>query len=206
MKPRVLVIGVLTLLAVTVTTAASHHPVPGTLSAPTVLAASIQAGSAQPGAKADLRLAMRKLWEDHITYTRHYIISAVADLPDADSVAKRLLQNQDDIGNAIKPYYDDAAGEKLAALPKDHITIATEVVKAAKTGNTTALDAAQKKWTLETMLQKHFDLTSGGVVARLKRDWAADIKAYDDGHAHMLMFADALTDGIAKQYPAKFKD
>ena len=56
------------------------------------------------------------------------------------------------------------------------------------------------------MLQKHLDLTSGEVVARLKKDWAADIEAYDDGHAHMLMFADALTDGIAKQFPAKFKD
>lgn len=185
--------------------AASHNRFPATLSAPTVLAASMQAGAAQPGSKADLRLAVRKLWEDHITYTRNYIISAVADLPDADSVAKRLLQNQE---------------------LKDHITIATEVVKAAKAGNTTALDAAQKKWTgngqeiaaflsganpnwpkatLETMLQKHLDLTSGEVVARLKKDWAADIEAYDDGHAHMLMFADALTDGIAKQFPAKFK-
>lgn len=59
--------------------------------------------------------------------------------------------------------------------------------------------------TLEEMLQKHLDLMAGGVVARLNKDWAADIKSYDDGHAHMLMFADALTDGIAKQFPAKFK-
>ena len=39
----------------------------------------------------------------------------------------------------------------------------------------------------------------------LKNDWAADIKAYDDGHVHMLMFADTLADGIARQFPAKFK-
>lgn len=55
------------------------------------------------------------------------------------------------------------------------------------------------------ILQKHLDLTSGEVVGRLNKDWAADIKAYDDGHAHMLMFADMLTDGISKQFPAKFK-
>lgn len=46
------------------------------------------------------------------------------------------------------------------------------------------------------MLQKHLDMTTGEVVGRLNKDWAADIKSYDDGHAHMLMFADMLTDGL----------
>lgn len=55
------------------------------------------------------------------------------------------------------------------------------------------------------MLQEHLDLTSGEVVGRLKKDWAVDIKSYDEGHAHMLMFADTLTNGIGKQFPDKFK-
>jgi len=38
----------------------------------------------------------------------------------------------------------------------------------------------------------------------LKKDWAADIEAYDKGHAHMLMFSDAVTEGIVKQFPRKF--
>lgn len=177
-------------------------------------------------AAVELRMAMRQLWEEHITYTRNYIISAVAGLPDKDAVAQRLLRNQDDIGNAIKPYYGDAAGGKLTALLRDHIVVATEVVKAAQGGDATQLANAQKKWsangqeiaaflsganphwrktTLEAMLQKHLDLTSGEVVGRLNKDWAGDIKAYDDGHMHMLMFADMLADGVAKQFPAKFK-
>lgn len=53
------------------------------------------------------------------------------------------------------------------------------------------------------MLQKHLDLTTGEVVGRLTGDWAADIRSYDEGHVHMLMFADTLTNGIAKQFPAK---
>jgi hypothetical protein len=174
----------------------------------------------------ELRLAMRKLWEDHITYTRNYIISALADLKDVDAVAQRLLKNQDDIGNAVKPYYQEAGGNKLAALLRDHIMIATEVVKAAKSGNTAELDKAQKKWsangvdiavflsganpnwpkqTLVDMLQKHLDLTTGEVVGRLKGDWTADIQSYDAGHVHVLMFSDTLTDGIVKQFPDKFK-
>lgn len=173
---------------------------------------------------ADLNKGMRKLWEDHITYTRNYIISALADLPDADAVSKRLLKNQDDIGDAIKPFYGEDAGKKLAALLREHILIAVEVVKAAKADNKEELSAAQRKWsangkdlaaflssanpnwpkkTLEEMLQKHLDLTTGEVVGRLKKDWVGDITSYDQGHDHMLMFADVLTEGITKQFPDK---
>jgi len=174
----------------------------------------------------DLRMAMRKLWEDHITYTRNYIISALADLEDAAKVAERLLKNQDDIGDAIKPIYGNDAGKKLAALLRDHILIAADIVKAAKSGDNNGVTAGQKKWhenadeiaaflsganpnwpkkVLVDMLYKHLDYTTTEVVSRLKKDWAADIEAYDKGHEHMLMFADALTDGIVKQFPEKFK-
>jgi len=171
-------------------------------------------------------MAMRKLWEDHITYTRNFIISSLAGLEDAEKVAERLLKNQDDIGNAIKPIYGEEAGKKLTALLRDHILIAADVVKAAKAGNQADLDKANKRWhanadeiaaflsganphwtrsALADMLYKHLEYTTQEVVARLKKDWAADIMAYDKGHDHMLMFADALTQGIVKQFPDKFK-
>src|SRR5262245_32872456 len=173
-----------------------------------------------------LKMAMRKLWEDHIVYTRNYIISALAGLEDEAKIAERLLRNQDDIGAAIKPYYGDAAGKQLATLLRDHILIAAEIVAAAKAGAMDQVAAGQKKWTangadiaaflsganpnwprkdMQHMLQMHLDLTTGEVVGRLNKDWAADIKSYDEGHAHMLMFADILADGIVKQFPAKFK-
>ncbi len=195
-----------------------------------LVSATAPAETAAPAAPAativDAKMAMRKLWEEHITYTRNYIISELAGLPDVEAIAGRLLANQDDIGDAIKPYYGEAAGTKLSALLRDHILVATEVVKAAKAGDKNNLAAAQGRWSangkeiaaflsgansswprnvLQDMLQEHLDLTTGEVVGRLNKDWVADIKAYDAGHAHMLMFADTLTDGIAKQFPAKFK-
>jgi hypothetical protein len=88
---------------------------------------------------------MRKLREDHITWTRLYIVSATADLSDKDATAKRLLQNQTDIGNAVKPFYGDAAGDKLAALPKDHILIAVDIIDAAKKGDTAKKDEAVRR-------------------------------------------------------------
>lgn len=175
--------------------------------------------------KEDLKMAMRKLWEDHITYTRNYIISDLGNLGDKDAVAKRLLKNQDDIGNAVATYYGNDAGKKLAKLLKDHILVAVEVVDAAKKGDKAALDKNQKKWStnadeiavflsganpnwkkddISKSLQKHLELTTGEVVGRLNKDWNADIDSYDKGHEHMLMFADILTDGVKKQFPDKF--
>ena len=174
----------------------------------------------------ELGQAMRKLWEDHVTYTRNFIISTLADLGDAGPVAERLLKNQDDIGNAITPLYGAEAGQKLAGLLRQHILIAADVVKAAKAGNASALDAASKKWSanadeiaaflsaanpnwkreaLADMLHKHLEYTTQEVVSRLKKDWQGDIEAYDKGHAHMLMFADMLTHGIVMQFPDRYK-
>ncbi len=190
-------------------------------------AAHKQAATTTSGIDAgDLKTAMRKLWEEHVTWTRNYIVSALAGLDDASAVAERLLKNQDDIGAAIIPYYGEAAGKKLAQLLRDHILIAADVVAAAKAGNGEQLASAQQKWQLNgdeiaaflsganphwskeetrSLLRQHLTFTTNEVVARLKNDWAADIKAYDDGHVHMLMFADTLADGIARQFPAKFK-
>ena len=175
----------------------------------------------------ELNMAMRKLWEEHITYTRNYIISALANLEDISKVAERLLKNQDDIGDAIKPVYGVEAGKKLAVLLRDHILIATDVVTAAKMSNNEALNKTSKKWyanaddiaaflssanpnwqkkTLQDMLYKHLEYTTQEVVSRLKKNWGADIEAYDKGHEHMLMLADMLTAGIVKQFPDKFKE
>ena len=198
---------------------------PGFLRAQTGKGTAATASPASPSA-VELRMAMRELWEAHVMYTRNYIISAVANLEDVGAIAERLLKNQDDIGAAIKPVYGDAAGNKLTALLRDHITIAVDVVKAAKAGASADLAQADKKWhanadelaaflssanpnwpkkDLTDMLYRHLELTTGEVVSRLKKDWAADIAAYDQGDAHMLMFADVLTKGIIKQFPDKFK-
>jgi len=175
----------------------------------------------------DLRMTMRKLWEDHITYTSFYITSALAGSDDAGKVAERLLKNQEDIGNAIKPVYGEAAGTKLTALLKEHILIAVDLVKAAKEGNKEATEAADKKWykngediagflssanpkhwpkkALTEMMFAHLAVTKDAVVAKLNKDHGAAIKAYDKGHDHILMMADALADGIVKQFPEKFR-
>jgi hypothetical protein len=174
----------------------------------------------------DLRTNMRKLWEDHVTWTRNVICCITDGLPGADQAVKRLLKNQDDIGNAVKPLYGEAAGNRLTALLHDHIIIAADVVKAAKAGDNAALDAANKKWfanadeistflskanpnwkedDMTKMMHDHLKLTTDEAVARIKKDYDADVAAYDKVHNEILEMADMLADGIAKQFPDKFK-
>src|SRR6186713_369490 len=93
-----------------------------------------------------LIMAMHKLWEDHIVWTRNVIFNIMDDLPGTDQAVNRLLQNQDDIGNAVKPFYGEAGGKELTRLLREHITIAADLLKAAKTSNNAVFDAANKKW------------------------------------------------------------
>lgn len=188
--------------------------------------ASMYEGAMLNPSAIELRTSMRKLWEEHIVYTRNYIISDLANLGDKAKIAERLLKNQVDIGDAIKPIYGDEAGNKLSALLKEHIVIATKVVDAAKKNQKKALTKASDDWKkngddiatflsganpnwkmsdMQEMLSKHLELTTDEVTSRLKKNWEKDIEAYDLGHEHMLMFADGLTSGIVKQFPDKFK-
>lgn len=170
--------------------------------------------------------AVRKLWEDHITWTRVYIIGALAGLPEADIAAQRLLQNQTDIGNAIKPFYGDGAGDQLTSLLNDHILIAADLLAAAKSGDTTKFEDANQRWydnanqiaaflsaanpenwpssDMQSMMKSHLDLTLEEATARLNEDWAGDVAAYDKIHDEILQMADMLADGIVKQFPDKF--
>lgn len=175
--------------------------------------------------RAAFHQEMRKLWEDHITWTRLYIVSAIADLPDVDATAGRLLQNQADIGSVIATFYGDDAGTALTGLLREHILVAADLVAAAKAGDTAAvttqsqlwyanadeiaqfLATANPAWSLETMremMRTHLDQTLAEATARLAQDWDADIAAYDDIHDHILVMADALADGIITQFRSRF--
>ena len=89
---------------------------------------------------------MRYLWEDHVVLTRNVIFCLVDSLPGSAQATKRLLQNQDDIGNAFRPYYGDEFANRLTKLLHAHIDLAADVIKAAKVDNTLALFDANKKW------------------------------------------------------------
>jgi hypothetical protein len=180
-----------------------------------------ESASAEP-----VRLALRKLRSDHVFWTREYIIAATnGPHDDAGAAATRLLRNQDDIGNAIVPYYGDAAGKQLTDLLKQHILIAVDLVADAIGGDDAKFATDDGRWSdnateiarflaganpnwpekdVMDLLALHLELTKGEVVARLKKDWNAAVKSFDDIFTEIMVLADALYDGLVAQFPDKF--
>lgn len=172
-----------------------------------------------------LRESMRKLWADHVIWTREFIVAELAGSPEADDVAGRLLKNQADIGESIVPFYGKEAGETFTALLKQHILIAAEVVDAKKAGSSRNFKDSNKRWhdnageiavflsgvnpllsrtELLGMFEDHLALTTKEAGSRLDKNWAEDIESFDALFGQMMMMADDISNGIIKQFPDKF--
>jgi hypothetical protein len=207
-----------------------HFIVISTLLITTILSAAFFVRTAEAKPKTDAQAfhdEMRRLWEDHITWTRLVIVSLANDLPDTQTTVDRLLQNQVDIGAAIKPFYGEAAGDQLTSLLRDHIVIAADVIVAAKAGDTAAFEEAKARWyanaddiaeflhaanpenwpldEMKEMMREHLDITLLEAGTYLGGDFAASVGAYDDVHVQALHMADMLSEGIIRQFPSQFK-
>ena len=172
-----------------------------------------------------LKTGLRRLWADHVIWTRQYIVSVVSDLPDAGAAARRLLKNQEHMGAAIVPFYGQAAGDRLTELLKQHIMIAVDLLAAAKAGNDARFQEEDKKWSNNAgdiagflssanpnwpktdvfdLLATHLKLTKDEAVARLTGKWDDDVTAFDDIFTEIMTVADTLTAGIVAQFPERF--
>jgi hypothetical protein len=173
----------------------------------------------------ELHAAMRKAWADHMQWTYATVDAFFHDQKSLDPTLQRLLANQDDIGNAIKPFYGAAAGAQLTELLRTHINQAVPVLKAAQSGDQAALKKAQDDWYANAQqiadfltkanpdnwpasatgpaLKMHIDQTTAYSVDLLKGDYPAAIADYGKAFDHMMEVADILANGIAKQFPDK---
>ena len=177
-------------------------------------------------AEVALRNGMRNLWSDHMQWTYATVDAFFHNQAALQPTLERLLQNQEDIGNAIKPYYGEEAGDKLTDLLTTHINQAVPVLTAAQAGDKAALDKALSDWhanakeiadflsaanpenwptsATEPMMKEHIDTTTVYATDLLKGDYAMAVKNFDEANEHMMMLADVLTDGIVAQFPDKF--
>lgn len=174
----------------------------------------------------ELNTNMRKLWSDHMHWTLATVDAFFNEPDQLDSKLARLLQNQKDIGNAIVPYYGQAAGDQLAQLLTEHILGAVPVLQAAQTGDQTALNTAVEDWygnakeiadflsaanpenwpatATEPALEMHITHTIAYSVSILQGNYDEALTGFEEALHHMLMLADTLSQGIARQFPKKF--
>jgi len=170
---------------------------------------------------------MRRLWTDHVLWTRLAIADFAGGSPRFDATAARLLRNQADIGDAVKPYYGRARGARMTALLREHIVIAVELLQAAKAGDAAAVAAIRARWNanandiadflaaanprwwrqaaLRAAMRTHLDQTLTEATHELTGDFTAGVADYEEIQAHILAMADLLSSGIIRQFPHRFR-
>lgn len=179
-----------------------------------------------PDKIATLANKMRELWHHHVAYTRGVIVSLAGKLPDLDAAAARLMQNQDQIGDAVKPYYGDEVGAALSRLLREHVTLAADLLQNMKGSDAQKTEKSRtalyrnaddiaaflasknehyRAADLRRMFKDHVDLMIEEAGARYAGRYADDIGAYDKAVEQAHEMADVITDGIVEKYPDKFK-
>jgi hypothetical protein len=164
----------------------------------------------------------RMLWEQHVLWTRMVIMGIVHDLPETDQMTQRLLRTPVDFANVLAAFYGEEAAQEFAQLFTDHITIAAELVQAAKAGDSAAVAAADQRWRdnadqiaellgsmnpnwsvddWSAMLYEHLDLLRSNATAMLAGNYEESINGYDDIEMQALEMADMMAEGIAMQFP-----
>jgi len=177
--------------------------------------------------KLAFRDAMRKLWEEHVLWTRLFIVSDVFGSPDLPPTTARLLANQTDIGHAVEPFYGSANGNHLTALLKRHILLAAKILAEAKAGNAQGVKRAKRAWyananqiaaflhglnpahwplaALRSMMHMHLSLTLTEAVDQLTGKYARSVHDFDVVENEILGMADTLSNGIIAQFPGRFR-
>lgn len=164
---------------------------------------------------------LRKLWEQHIMWTRSFIISTASDLPDLELVTQRLMRNPVDMANVLRPFYGDKNADTFQRLLTEHLSIAGDLVNAAKAGDTVKATELEKKWyknadeiasfmaeinlywnkqKWQDFLYDHLKMTEEEASLRLNKEYAEDIKIYDSIEKEALQMADYMTNGIIQQF------
>ena len=167
----------------------------------------------------------RLLWEQHGAWTRMAIMSMVFGLPDEEVTIKRLLRNPTDFANALRPFYGDMIATRFEKLLTDHLTIAAELVKAAKAGDSRKAEDAERRWyenanniaallgrinpywsegEWREMLHAHLAFVKAEAVDMLNKDYQKSIDTYDKMEMQILQMADVMANGIIAQFAYYF--
>lgn len=170
----------------------------------------------------ELTCYFHTLWEQHVAWTRMAVVGIVHDLPETEIILQRLLRNPMDFANALVAFYGEDSAQEFARLFTEHLTIAAELVKAAKAGDSDAVADADQRWhenadkiaallgsinpywsedDWSAMLYEHLELLSTNVADMLAQNYEASINGYDDIEAQALEMADMMAEGIAMQFP-----
>lgn len=181
--------------------------------------------SANPKTAAT-QAALRDLWVEHVFWVRNVAVATMSkDTAAAKAAEEQVVANAKQIGGALEPFYGKAASEKMFTLLAGHWGAIKAHIEATAKGDpkaqAAALEQAMKngdeiatflstanpnlpKGTLVALLTAHVGHHAAQNAQLHDKKYADEAKTWDGMRSHMYVIADALGDGIAKQFPAKF--
>lgn len=176
-------------------------------------------------AEVALKGTMRRLWGEHVAWTRATVSSLVFTLPDTSFVVARLLRTATDMGTALRPFYGDEVAKRYGQLLTEHITLAGNLVNAILQGNMEKAEAIEKQWfrngtkismflsninsylsasEFQEIFDEHFLLIKQGMMGLINKDFKVSVNLFDIIEVEALEMADMISDAIIKQFPYKF--
>ncbi|MDF2609295.1 MAG: hypothetical protein K0R92_769 [Lachnospiraceae bacterium] len=163
----------------------------------------------------------RELWEQHVMWTRSFIISTVANLEDLEFVTNRLLKNATDMAAPFRRFYNTEIADQFEELMRQHLLIAADLINAALKGDAEAAAETRIEWyqnaddiaaflaiinpywsqsVWKEMMYDHLSMLEHEVSARIQGRYQEDIAVYDDIQKQALMMADVMSEGIIRQF------
>jgi hypothetical protein len=177
--------------------------------------------------QAATRAAIRDLWVGHIFWVREVVVrTAAKDTAGASAAEQQVVANAKQIAGAFEPFYGKPATDKLFNLLAGHYgavkahataTLAGNQADAKKAFDDMVANAGElakflssanpNNWpeaTLKSLLTAH-----GGHHVQQNQEIAAhkyaeEARTWETMKNHLYTVADALADGLAKQFPEKF--
>ncbi len=169
----------------------------------------------------NLMNGLRKLWTEHVMWTRLFVVSALAGLPDLETTTKRLLRNPADFSNVLEIFYGRQKADTFRSLLEEHLKIGAAVVGNAKEGNAKAVEQYSKLWysnadriaaflaginpcwtedEWKNLLYDHLRMTTDMVTARLAGEFIKDSIIFDMIEEQALGMADVMAAGMIRQF------
>ena len=160
---------------------------------------------------------LQQLWEQHVYWTRFFIVSTLANLDDLKPVTNRLLQNPKDFAQLLTPLYGKNKGCRFQELLTQHLLIAADLVNAAKNGDTEKVNCIQAKWyenadeiagflssinpcwneaRWKDLLYSHLNMTEQEATLYLQGNYTASIECFNYIEKEALTMANYMFCGI----------
>lgn len=164
---------------------------------------------------------LRKLWEEHVIWTRLFVVSALAELPDLDITTKRLLRNPSDFANILEIFYGKQKADTFRSLLEDHLKVAASIVDNLKHGNAKAEEQYTKLWysnadqiaaflaginpawsedEWKNLMHDHLRMLADDIAARMSGEYIKDSIIFDMIEEQALAMADVMAAGMIKQF------